>query len=156
MDRVEDVITRTYTAGQAAKATGVPYNQINYWATSKFLMPSVQKANGSNTCRVYCFNDLVALRVVSRLRQMGLSLQGLRGVARHLQSRSYARPVIDDFLIVGENGEVVEKTERALLAALCHQGRPCFVFCIKEVVIDLMQIAEGLKPPSRGKACAVA
>jgi hypothetical protein len=46
----------SYTAGQAEKATGVPYNQLNYWAKTGILAPSVTKARGSNKCRATPFS----------------------------------------------------------------------------------------------------
>lgn len=156
MKNQDDVILKTFTAGQAAKATNVAYAQINYWAKTGFLVPSVSKARGSSTCRVYDFTDLVALRVAGQLRDAGVALQGLRKVVEYLQKRGYEKPLAEAYLVVGTNGDVIEKTGDQLVSALQHPGQAYFVFALHEAVRELKSVAKTLKPPSRGKACKVA
>jgi DNA-binding transcriptional MerR regulator len=151
-----DVIARSFTAGQAAKATGVPYNQLNYWATSGFLVPSINEASGSNTCRAYDFRDLVAIRVAAQLRDAGIALQGLRRVVTYLQKLGYKRPLADAYLVVTGNGDVAVMKGSKMVSALRQAGQAYFVFALGETVKELKLIAAKLKPPSRGKACAVA
>lgn len=156
MNSIEDVTLKSFTAGQAAKATNVAYAQINYWAKTGFLVPSVQKARGSSTCRVYDFRDLVALRVAGQLREAGVALQGLRKVVEYLQKRGYERPLADAYLVVGQNGDVIEKSGAMLVSALQFPGQAYFVFALHDAVSELKTIARTLKPPTRGKACRVA
>jgi DNA-binding transcriptional MerR regulator len=151
-----NVLKQTFTAGQAAKATGVAYHQINYWATTKFLVPSVQKARGSHTCRGYSFKDLVALRVAGRLREAGVGLQGLRKVVSYLQSRGYGHPLAEAYLVVAHDGDVIAVEEDKLISALKNRGQTCFVFALRDAVQDLFTVTSTLKRPTRGKASKVA
>ena len=64
-----------FTAGQAAKVTGLKYATVDYWDRSGFLSPSVAGAQGKGSDRVYSFQDLIALRVARQLREAGISLQ---------------------------------------------------------------------------------
>ena len=150
----DDVIRRVFTAGQAEKATGVPYYTINYWARSGLLVPSAQEANGSNTCRGYSFQDLVALRVARQLREAGVSLQGLRKAVSFLQKR-YKHPLAEAYLVVSGDGDVVVKSHEQLLSALRSPGQAYFVYALSEAVSELTAIARTLKAPTGGKASAV-
>ena len=58
--------------------TGVSGRQVDYWATTGVVRPSVQSAAGKGTRREYSFKDLVALKVAKRLRDEGISLQKIR------------------------------------------------------------------------------
>jgi len=61
-----------------ATTFGVPVSALHYWDRTNLLKPSVRPAAGRGTRRLYSFRDLVQLLVVSRLREMGLSLQRIR------------------------------------------------------------------------------
>jgi DNA-binding transcriptional MerR regulator len=58
--------------------TGVSGRQIDYWATTGVVRPSVRSAAGKGTRREYSFQDLVAVKVAKRLRDEGVSLQKIR------------------------------------------------------------------------------
>jgi DNA-binding transcriptional MerR regulator len=151
-----DVIHSTFTAGQAAKASGVAYCQINYWANTGFIVPSIQKARGSNTCRVYSFRDLVALRVAGRLREAGIALSGLRKVVKKLLQLGYDNPLADAYLLVPANGDVAVVEGDKLISLLKKPGQTWFVFALSETVSELIVVAKTLERPTRGKASKVA
>ena len=56
-------IKESFSAGEAAKITGVSYRNLDHWARTKFIVPSISEARGTGTERKYAFDDLVALRV---------------------------------------------------------------------------------------------
>lgn len=62
----------------AASAAGITYRQIDYWARTGLVVPSVRGASGSGSQRLYGFEDIVALRTVKRLLDAGISLQSVR------------------------------------------------------------------------------
>ena len=67
-----------WTAKQACRITDVTYKQLDYWDRTGLLIPNVAVAEGTGTMRLYDFNDLVALRVIKRFRDHGISLQSIR------------------------------------------------------------------------------
>ena len=77
-------IAESFSAGEAAKITGVPYRNLDHWARTKFIVPSISEARGTGTERKYAFDDLVALRVARELREGGISTQALRQVVRQI------------------------------------------------------------------------
>ena len=54
------------------------YRQLDYWARTILVVPSVRDASGSGTQRLYSFRDIVVLKVVKRLLDAGVSLQNIR------------------------------------------------------------------------------
>ena len=72
--------------------TGITYRQLDYWARTRLVGASIRQATGPGSRRVYSFEDLVALRVVARLLDAGLSLQAVRRAVEYLK-RHTERPL---------------------------------------------------------------
>lgn len=82
-----DVTARSEEAGdtlsgfrgpQVCKMVGISYRQLDYWARTNLLRPSIADARGSGTQRRYSYTDLVELKVIKRLLDSGVSLQSAR------------------------------------------------------------------------------
>ena len=67
-----------YRAPQVCNIVGITYRQLDYWARTGLLRPSLQTAQGSGSQRLYSFGDIVQLRVVKRLLDAGMSLKKIR------------------------------------------------------------------------------
>jgi DNA-binding transcriptional MerR regulator len=76
-----------YRGVTACHAVGISYRQLDYWARTSLVVPSVRDASGSGTQRLYSFRDLVVLKVVKRLLDAGVSLQNIRKAIDTLRSR---------------------------------------------------------------------
>lgn len=70
------------------RLTSVSYRKLDYWARTGLVRSSVKQAAGKGSRRVYAFEDLVALRLVGRLRQAGIPLQAIRRAVRYLQAHA--------------------------------------------------------------------
>ncbi len=68
--------------------TGASYRMLDYWARTSLVRSSIRQAAGKGTRRVYAFEDLVALRLVRRLRDAGIPLQAIRRAVRYLQAHA--------------------------------------------------------------------
>jgi len=71
---------------QVCKIVGITYRQLDYWARTGLVSPSVQVAQGSGTQRLYSFEDLVDLKLINRLLEAGISLQRVREAIAYLHS----------------------------------------------------------------------
>lgn len=67
-----------YRGVTAMHAAGISYRQLDYWARTGLVEPSIRAATGSGSQRLYSFRDLVVLRVVKSLLEAGVSLQNIR------------------------------------------------------------------------------
>ncbi|GIJ73298.1 MerR family transcriptional regulator [Virgisporangium ochraceum] len=76
-----------YRGVTACHAAGISYRQLDYWARTALVVPSVRDASGSGTQRLYSFRDIVVLKVVKRLLDAGVSLQNIRKAIDTLRSR---------------------------------------------------------------------
>jgi DNA-binding transcriptional MerR regulator len=76
-----------YRGPTACKAAGITYRQLDYWARTGLVEPSVRGASGSGTQRLYGFRDILVLKVVKRLLDTGVSLQQIRVAVGHLRER---------------------------------------------------------------------
>ena len=63
-----------YRGPTACNAAGITYRQLDYWARTKLVEPSVRGATGSGTQRLYSFRDILLLKVIKRLLDAGISL----------------------------------------------------------------------------------
>src|SRR6266508_1043989 len=79
-----------YRGVTACHAAGISYRQLDYWARTGLVVPSVRDASGSGTQRLYSFRDIVVLKVVKRLLDAGVSLQNIRKAIDTLRSRGVA------------------------------------------------------------------
>ena len=59
--------TSRFGVAAALHLAAISYRQLDYWAKTGLVSPSIREANGRGSRRVYSFLDLVALRVVAQL-----------------------------------------------------------------------------------------
>lgn len=76
-----------YRGPVACAAAGITYRQLDYWARTGLVEPSVRAASGSGSLRLYSFRDILVLKVVKRLLDTGISLQQIRTAVTHLRDR---------------------------------------------------------------------
>jgi DNA-binding transcriptional MerR regulator len=76
-----------YRGPVACAAAEITYRQLDYWARTGLVEPSIRPATGSGTQRLYSFRDILVLKVVKRLLDTGVSLQNIRTAVTHLRAR---------------------------------------------------------------------
>ena len=70
----------------ACNAAGITYRQLDYWARTELVQPTVRGAKGSGSQRLYGFRDLLVLKLVKRLLDTGISLQQIRTAVDQLRA----------------------------------------------------------------------
>lgn len=76
-----------YRGATACSAAGISYRQLDYWARTGLVEPSIRTASGSGSARLYGFRDILVLKIVKRLLDAGVSLQNIRTAVNHLRDR---------------------------------------------------------------------
>src|SRR6187431_2431105 len=74
-----------YRGAVAARAAGISYRQLDYWARTQLVEPTVRGAAGSGSQRLYGFRDILVLKLVKRLLDTGISLQQIRVAVNQLR-----------------------------------------------------------------------
>jgi DNA-binding transcriptional MerR regulator len=83
----ESFVEIGYRGPVAAGVAGITYRQLDYWARTSLVSPTVRPATGSGTARLYGFRDILELKIVKRLLDTGVSLQQIRTAVEHLRKR---------------------------------------------------------------------
>ena len=73
-----------YRGPQVCKIVGITYRQLDYWARTDLIRPSVADAKGSGSQRRYGYRDLLELKVIKSLLDAGVSLQSARRAIKTL------------------------------------------------------------------------
>jgi DNA-binding transcriptional MerR regulator len=138
-------IKDSFSTGEAVRITGVSFRNIDYWARTKFIVPSIAEARGTGTERRYSFSDLLALRVARELREAGVSTQSLRRVVDFLRARkNLPNPLSDCHLIVTGSDVQVATSPEKIVSALRRPGQTSFAF-----VFDLARTVNEMKQDIR-------
>ena len=74
-----------FSGERAAEIVGITYRQLDYWARTDLVRPSLADAKGSGTQRRYSYRDLLELKVIKSLLDAGISLQSARKVFEYLR-----------------------------------------------------------------------
>lgn len=76
-----------YSGNQAAAVVGITYRQLDYWARTGLVRPSISEARGSGSRRYYSYRNLLELRLVKSLLDAGIKLESVREVFKFLGDR---------------------------------------------------------------------
>ena len=77
---------QSFSGSQAAQIAGITYRQLDYWARTNLIRPSLTDAKGSGSRRSYEYRDLLELKVVKQLLDAGIKLESVREVFNYLRS----------------------------------------------------------------------
>jgi DNA-binding transcriptional MerR regulator len=105
-----------YRGPQVCSIVGITYRQLDYWARTDLLRPSVTEARGSGTQRRYSYSDLLQLKVIKRLLDAGLSLQSARRAIQCL--RSSGEEVASANLVIEEGRTVLARSGEEIVDLL--------------------------------------
>lgn len=107
-------MTASFSTPVAAQVAGITARQIDYWARTGLVVPSVRDATGSGSRRWYSYDDLVTLKVIKTLLDDGLKLESVRIVFDYIRTR-LSEP---DMKLVLVAGSVTVADDDAVLAML--------------------------------------
>ena len=115
----------------ACNAAGITYRQLDYWARTALVEPSVRPATGSGTQRLYGFRDVLMLKVVKRLLDTGVSLQNIRAAIDHLRSRGIQD--LTDLTLMSDGASVYACTSPDEVIDLVRGGQGVFGIAVGRV-----------------------
>ncbi|MEA5155760.1 MerR family transcriptional regulator [Raineyella sp.] len=119
----------------AAKAAGITYRQLDYWARIGLVTPGVRDANGSGSARLYSFRDILMLKVIKRLLSAGVSLQQIRKAVDYLRDRGVED--LTEVTLISDGVSVYECTRDDEVIDLLKGGQGMFGIAIGSVWRDV-------------------
>lgn len=104
-----------FSGKKAAEIVGISYRQLDYWARTDLIRPSVAEAHGSGSRRRYSYRDLLELKIIKTLLDAGLKLEMVREVFSYLRDQlgtdvASANLVINGHrsVVVSDGGELID------------------------------------------------
>ena len=135
-----------YRVPEVCRIVGISYRQLDYWARTGLVTPSIRDAKGSGTQRLYSFQDLVSLKVIKNLLDTGVSLQRVRKAVEYLHTMG--RPAHGAMLMSDGHG-VYEADSPDAVVDLLNQGQGVFAIAVDKVWTELEGTLTKRKPAAR-------
>ncbi|HEY2579959.1 MAG TPA: MerR family transcriptional regulator [Streptosporangiaceae bacterium] len=127
----EDPEGTGYRGPTACAAAGITYRQLDYWARTSLVEPSVRAAHGSGSQRLYSFRDILVLKIVKRLLDAGISLQQIRTAVQHL--RDHGSADLAQVTLMSDGVSVYECTSDDEVVDLLQGGQGVFGIALGRV-----------------------
>ncbi|HEX9236260.1 MAG TPA: MerR family transcriptional regulator [Actinomycetota bacterium] len=140
-----------YRVPDVCKIVGISYRQLDYWARTGLVTPSVREAGGSGTQRLYSFKDLVQLRVIKKLIDAGVTLQRVRKAVHFLRDHLGSEPSTVTLMSDGSRIYACESEDEII--DLVKRGQGVFAIALDKVWDDLSS-SIGRKKEGRTAALA--
>ena len=120
-----------YRGPVACGAAGITYRQLDYWARTGLVEPSIRTATGSGSQRLYSFRDVLVLKIVKRLLDTGVSLQQIRSAVSHLRERGVED--LAGITLMSDGASVYECTSPDEVVDLVQGGQGVFGIAVGRV-----------------------
>jgi predicted RNase H-like HicB family nuclease/DNA-binding transcriptional MerR regulator len=130
-----------FSADVTRRVVGVTYRQLVYWDKTGLVRPSIQRARGRGSRRLYSFEDLVELRVIGRLLAVNISLPSARKVARYLRQHfsEVVRPLARLSLLTNGKSVLVQTTDQSRLVDATADGQLAITVAVAPIVESLRE-----------------
>jgi DNA-binding transcriptional MerR regulator len=124
-----------YRVPEVCRLVGISYRQLDYWARTGLVTPSVRDAGGSGTQRLYSFQDLVQLRTIKSLLDTGVALQQIRKAVVFLRKHLGTEPTSVTLMSDGTRIYACESEDEII--DLVKRGQGVFAIALDKVWDDL-------------------
>jgi len=129
------VVKKFYGSAEVCRIIGITYKQLDYYDRTGFIKPSINRAEGYGSRRMYDFNDLMKLKVIKKLMEAGISLQKLRKTKRYL----------DEY----DNG--TRRGNGLLRLTLISDGNTIYACDSDKAIVDTLKSGQGVFGIALGK-----
>ncbi|HET9143668.1 MerR family transcriptional regulator [Actinophytocola sp.] len=124
-----------YRGPAACQIAGITYRQLDYWARTGLVAPTIRSAKGSGSQRLYSFKDVLVLKVVKRLLDTGVSLQNIRVAVQHLRRRGVKD--LANITLFSDGTSVYECTSPEEIVDLLHGGQGVFGIAVSGAMREI-------------------
>jgi DNA-binding transcriptional MerR regulator len=110
-----------FSGTQAAKVVGITYRQLDYWARTNLIRPSLSDASGSGSRRRYSYKDLLELRVIKTLLDAGIKLESVRDVFDYMREHVESE-IASAHLVINGNSVILARDNELIDVLAKGQG----------------------------------
>ena len=144
-----------YRAPQVCSLVGITYRQLDYWARTGLIKPSIQSAHGSGTQRRYSFTDIVQLKVVKRLLDAGMSLKKIRSAMDILGAQLASNNPLNDVTLLSDGATIFAAHSADEVVDVFQRGQGVFGIAVGPVQEELEGELHKLFPEKAPAASAI-
>lgn len=101
-----ETLTSGFSGPTVCRLTGVTYRQLDYWARTDLVTPSIQSAQGSGSKRTYSYGDLLEVKVIKSLLNSGVSLSRARQAVECLRN-ALGADLASSSIVLSDTGSVL-------------------------------------------------
>ena len=123
-----------YRVPEVQRIVGISYRQLDYWARTGLVKPSIRDAQGSGTQRLYSFRDVAVLKVIKGLLDAGVSLQNIRKAVDYLR---HTKQPLSSVTLVSDGRRVYTPDSPEAVIDLLAGGQGVFAIAVDKVWKDL-------------------
>lgn len=127
----ERLLELGFRGASACQAAGISYRQLDYWARTGLVEPTIRGASGSGSQRLYGFKDILVLKIVKRLLDTGVSLQNIRSAVTHLRNRGVSD--LARITLMSDGASIYECSNPEEIIDLLQGGQGVFGIAIGKV-----------------------
>jgi DNA-binding transcriptional MerR regulator len=124
-----------YRGPSACQIAGITYRQLDYWARTSLVVPSIRSAAGSGSQRLYSFKDILVLKIVKRLLDTGISLHNIRVAVDYLRRRGVQD--LANITLFSDGTTVYECTSAEEVVDLLQGGQGVFGIAVSGAMREL-------------------
>lgn len=138
-----------FNADTVRRLTGITYRQLDYWDRTALVRPSIRGAQGKGSRRVYSFQDVVEVRVVSRMLDSGVSFPTVRKAVRYLTQHfdHVARPLAQLTLVADGKRVLVKMNDRRNMVDATAGGQVVIAVAVAEIAEEIKNTVVELSAP---------
>ncbi len=141
-----------YRAPQVCGLVDITYRQLDYWARTDLLRPSLQMARGSGSQRLYSFSDIVQLKVIKRLLDAGMSLKKIRSAIEILRQQLESERPLEDVTLLSDGQTIYAAHSPDEVVDVFRRGQGVFGIALGPVQAELEGDLHQLFPEGPGVA----
>ena len=138
---------------QVCKIVGITYRQLDYWARTDLIRPSIADAKGSGTQRRYSYRDLVELKVIKNLLDAGVSLQLARRGIEYIR-QNLGEDIASANLVMNGQHPVLARSDGEVIDLMRKGQGVLSIVALGPVVDDLDVAIHDLRPAGAAEKAA--
>lgn len=144
-----------FRAPMVCNLVGITYRQLDYWARTGLITPSIQEAAGSGSQRLYSFTDVVQLKVIKRLRDAGMSLPKIRAAMAALSEQLGSDTPLSDVTVLVDGSSIFAAASPTEVFDVLQRGQGVFGIAVGPLRQELEADVADLFPPEPAEVVAL-
>jgi DNA-binding transcriptional MerR regulator len=150
-----DITSLGFSGPTVCRLTGVTYRQLDYWARTGLVLPSITPAAGSGSKRAYSYSDVLEVKVIKSLLSSGVSLKRARQAVDCLRS-ALGADLAASSLVLTDSGSVLAHDDGDLVDLL-RGGQGVFnIVPLAGMVAELSTTVREMSPSTSERESATA